>query len=373
MSYLLGWGDESLDRGWTSDQAWNPTTTSGIQNWQDWANTATDKSWSDYTDVMGVDRDILQNTISNLTPYDSYTLGWGNEGLDRGWTSDQAWNPTTTSGISNWQNWANTATDKEWADYANTMGSSRDTLQNTISSLTPSDSSLLGYDQFGDTWYENSGGTNWDPSTDDGKANWLNWANDATETGWQNYADQLGISVAAAKDRIKKVFPDADTFVDDPNNSAYGNTLKRLQDLVDQGTFNQQGFLDDYNQSIDDYSANVDTMTDQMKALNNLDYRNAVQPALQRDLNSLAGRNMINSSVAGDTMSKTLTNLAAERSRQNMAADAQAAEFKLRIPELKADALNTWALTSSQTLAPYQLLLDAMYNDMYGGTALGFI
>lgn len=53
------------------------------------------------------------------------------------------------------------------------------------------------------------------------------------------------------------------------------------------------------NQAYDDASSGIGTLT-----------KNALTPAIQSTINSLAGRGMINSSVAGDALSKTASNVA---------------------------------------------------------------
>lgn len=86
---------------------------------------------------------------------------------------------------------------------------------------------------------------------------------------------------------------------------------------------------------------------------------NQLQPAIQSTLNGLAGRNMINSSVAGDALSKTLTGLAGNMQgyQANLAADA--AKAKMAYPSFALNAANTGQhSTSTNPLAPYQMMAD---------------
>ena len=81
-------------------------------------------------------------------------------------------------------------------------------------------------------------------------------------------------------------------------------------------------------------------------------FQNSLQPALQKELNRLGGRNMINSSVASDTLSRTATDLSS-RTQDKMAAmgleeqkalanlQAQQAGQQSDYPGLLTNLLNT--------------------------------
>lgn len=165
-----------------SDKDWDMSSSEGKKNWSNWSENATDQGWENYANQTGTTVDQAKanvDTALNQTSTDSVNGG--------GTTSDSNTNTTTTNTSS-----------------GNTTNTSS---ENTANKLT-------GYDELGDHWDQHSD-QNWDMSSLEGQANWSNWSENATEQGWQNYANQIGTSVSDAKNRVRTAL--GQTSSDDDN------------------------------------------------------------------------------------------------------------------------------------------------------------
>ena len=224
-------------------------------------------------------------------------------------------------------------------------------------------SNLLGYSSYGAEWDTNNTGLNWNPDTVDGKAAWTNWFNTASPTEVSAWEQRVGTTKDSATSALGMV--NGMTDGGETSNTPFGQLISNLQSLIDSNTFDQSSFMDEHKANMTQYSSDIDARTRAIKGANNATMQGNIGANVQGVLNGLASRNMLNSSVASDTMSKTLSDMSAEAMRNNMAAEAQGAEYKLKIPELNMQALQTQAQTSTQMLLPYELLLNALEIDQY--------
>ncbi len=119
-------------------------------------------------------------------------------------------------------------------------------------------------------------------------------------------------------------------------------------------------------QLVSGYATNVD------KAYNNANTslgtitRNTITPAIQSTINNLAGKNMINSSVAGDAMSKTISNLSSDLLNKQAGISAnKATALSTGYGDLLTNLANIGRYqTSSDTSAPYQIMANLLRSMM---------
>jgi hypothetical protein len=132
-----------------------------------------------------------------------------------------------------------------------------------------------------------------------------------------------------------------------------------------------QGFMGNdllplLQQLVSGYATNVD------KAYNNANTslgtitRNTITPAIQSTINGLAGRNMINSSVAGDAMSKTISNLSSDLLNKQAGISAnKATALTSGYGDLLTNLANLGRYqTSGDTSTPYQIMANLLQSMM---------
>ena len=149
------------------------------------------------------------------------------------------------------------------------------------------------------------------------------------------------------------------------SNTPYGEIITKLQDLIDTGKYDLSSIYDDYSTSLGNLSGDIDTYVTAAQDANNASMRTNMEGTAQSVLNELASKNMLNSSVASDTMSKSMTDLVQTAATNDMLAELQGAQFKMAIPELQAKALSVYSQTLASTLLPYELLMQALETDIY--------
>ncbi len=149
------------------------------------------------------------------------------------------------------------------------------------------------------------------------------------------------------------------------SNTPFGELITKLQDLIDTGKYDLSSIYDDYSTSLGNLSGDIDTYVTAAQDANNASMRTNMEGTAQSVLNELASRNMLNSSVASDTMSKSMTDLVQTTATNDMLAELQGAQFKMAIPELQAKALSVYSQTLASTLLPYELLMQALETDIY--------
>ena len=86
---------------------------------------------------------------------------------------------------------------------------------------------------------------------------------------------------------------------------------------------------------------------------------NQIAPAIQGNINNLAGRNMLNSSVASDTLSKTMTGITNNQQAQNTALNTARMTSLLDLgKQLMSGAGLSQYSENSNPLAPYQMMAE---------------
>lgn len=110
---------------------------------------------------------------------------------------------------------------------------------------------------------------------------------------------------------------------------------------------------------LNNYDTNVNTAYNQAsQGVGNV-LSNQIAPAIQQNINGLAGRGMLNSSVAGDVMSKTMTGLAGNQQTNAMNLNAGRASALLDLgKQLMAGGAMGQYSESSNPLAPYQTMAE---------------
>ena len=116
---------------------------------------------------------------------------------------------------------------------------------------------------------------------------------------------------------------------------------------------------------LNNYDTNVNTAYNQAsQGVGNV-LSNQISPAIQQNINGLAGRGMLNSSVAGDVMSKTMTGLAGNHQANAMNLNAGRASALLDLgKQLMAGGSLGQYSESSNPLAPYQMLAEMITADL---------
>lgn len=130
--------------------------------------------------------------------------------------------------------------------------------------------------------------------------------------------------------------------------------------------FTNNNLLPLLQQLVSGYATNVD------KAYNNANTslgtitRNTITPAIQSTINNLAGRNMINSSVAGDTMSKTISSLSSDLlNKQAGIASNKATALTTGYGDLLTNLTGLGQYrTESDTSIPYQIMANLLRSMM---------
>ena len=110
--------------------------------------------------------------------------------------------------------------------------------------------------------------------------------------------------------------------------------------------------------STDTFRSDIDTSTKAASELFGSLSKNAIGKDATRILNELAERNVLDSSVASDTLSKSFSNIATEGAGRGFEAASLAAAQKAREPELLASiATLGQASTSSDPGEPFDRIL----------------
>ena len=113
---------------------------------------------------------------------------------------------------------------------------------------------------------------------------------------------------------------------------------------------------------LNNYDTNVNTAYNQASQGAGNVLSSQIAPAIQQNINGLAGRGMLNSTVAGDVMSKTMTGLAGNHQANAMNLNANRASALLDLgKQLMAGGAMGQYSESSNKLAPYQTMAELIY------------
>jgi hypothetical protein len=135
--------------------------------------------------------------------------------------------------------------------------------------------------------------------------------------------------------------------------------------------------------SVNNYESNIDKSTGAAQEMFNSQSRNTIRNNLQGILNNLASKNMLNSSVASDSIGNSMSNLARTGAEKGFEAAMTGAALKAQLPQLLGNLINLGKYSegqgfgsstnqsqsnsssfgqSSNPLEPYQLLAQYDWN-----------
>jgi hypothetical protein len=117
--------------------------------------------------------------------------------------------------------------------------------------------------------------------------------------------------------------------------------------------------------SVEGYEGNIDKSTQAAQELFETQSRRGMKDQLQGILNSLAGRNILNSSVASDAISKGMGDIVQTGAQKGYESQMNDAALKAQLPALLANIAQLGqSSTSSDPLEPYKLLSQYDWNLM---------
>jgi hypothetical protein len=118
-------------------------------------------------------------------------------------------------------------------------------------------------------------------------------------------------------------------------------------------------------ESVEGYEGNIDKSTQAAQELFETQSRRGMKDQLQGILNSLAGRNILNSSVASDAISKGMGDIVQTGAQKGYESQMTNAALKAQLPALLANIAQLGqSSTSSDPLEPYKLLSQYDWNLM---------
>jgi hypothetical protein len=118
-------------------------------------------------------------------------------------------------------------------------------------------------------------------------------------------------------------------------------------------------------ESVEGYEGNVDKSTQAAQELFESQSRRGMKQDLQGILNSLAGRNMLDSSVASDTIAKGMGDIVQTGAQKGYESQMNNAALKAQLPAMLANIAQLGqSSTSSDPLEPYKLLSQYDWNLM---------
>lgn len=199
-------------------------------------------------------------------------------------------------------------------------------------------STLTGYDQYGDEWDSNIGQAGyWDPKTQAGRSNWTNWMKAAGEEDWASLAEKTGRDASTISEEFTGAFGSSGTpQIYQPENfpTAYeglGN------DYIGQI---MNSVMPSLQSSVEGYDQNVDTYTKEAMARTRSGSKDLLDSVLQTSLNSLGNRNILNSSIASNTMGAATGDVMKNLANQNMQANMTGAQLKVQAPDMLSQVAN---------------------------------
>jgi hypothetical protein len=146
------------------------------------------------------------------------------------------------------------------------------------------------------------------------------------------------------------------------NSQSYQDAIDSLQSYITNNPLNNSAALQKYLDSINDYSGNVDKYVQSAKEAATSSGKQAMNYAGQDVLNKMASKNMLKSSVTGDTMSKAISDIASQMANAHLGAEMQGAQMKGNIPTMYGNAANQQLAGDTAQASILGGLIDATGN-----------
>lgn len=113
--------------------------------------------------------------------------------------------------------------------------------------------------------------------------------------------------------------------------------------------------------SIQNYESNIDDYTQQAMDFSRTQSRDFLDDVLQKSLNSLNARNMLDSSITEGALGKATGQVGANLNNQAFQSAMGGAQMKMQMPDLLGSLMSMGQYTSeTNPLAPYSLLAGLM-------------